>query len=71
MIKKVFKVPDMYCSNCVMHLEGLEDDLPGVKRITASYHKLQMVVEYDENHLSEEAIIAAAKKLGYQAIPAS
>jgi copper chaperone CopZ len=68
MIKKTFKVPDMTCTNCAMKLESLEDILDGVKEINASYHKLQMIVEYDEAKLTEEQIIAAVKKKGYQAI---
>ena len=70
MIKKTFKVPDMSCTNCAMKLESLEDTLDGVKEINASYHKLQMIVEYDESRLTEEQIIAAVKKKGYQAVPA-
>ncbi len=70
MIKKTFNVPDMHCSNCSMKLESIEDDLPGIKEINASYHKQQMVVEFDEAKLTEADIIAAAKKKGYQAIPA-
>ena len=69
MIKKTFKVPDMSCTNCAMKLESLEDTLDGVKEINASYHKLQMIVEYDESRLTEEQIIAAVKKKGYQAVP--
>jgi copper chaperone CopZ len=70
MIKKTFKVPDMTCTNCAMKLESLEDMLDGVKEINASYHKLQMVIEYDETRLTDEQIVAAVKKKGYQAIPA-
>ena len=69
MIKKTFKVPDMSCTNCAMKLESLEDILDGVKEINASYHKLQMIIEYDETRLTDEQIIAAVKKKGYQAIP--
>lgn len=69
MLKKTFKIPDMTCSNCAMKLESLEDDLEGVKRIDASYHKLEMVVEYDETKLTVEQIIAAVKKKGYTALP--
>jgi copper chaperone CopZ len=70
MIKKTFKVPDMSCSNCAMKLESLEDTLDGVKEINASYHKLEMVIMYDEARLTDEQIIAAVKKKGYQAVPA-
>lgn len=68
MIKKTFKIPDMTCTNCAMKIESLEDDLDGVKEINASYHKLEMVIEFDESKLSDEQIIAAVKKKGYTAI---
>ena len=67
MRKKTFSVPDMHCSNCSMKLEGIEDDLDGIKEINASYHKQQMIVEFDETRVSEAQIIAAAKRKGYTA----
>jgi copper chaperone CopZ len=70
MIKKTFKVSDMTCSNCAMKLESLEDTLDGVKEINASYHRLEMVIEYDESKLTDEQIVTAVKKKGYTAIPA-
>jgi copper chaperone CopZ len=69
MKKQTFSIPDMTCSNCAMKLEALEDVLDGVKQIDASYHKLQMVIEYDEAKLTEDQIVAAVKKKGYNAIP--
>ena len=68
MIKKTFKIPDMTCSNCAMKLESLEDELVGVRQVDASYHKLQMVIEYDEAKVTEEQIIAAVEKKGYTAV---
>lgn len=68
MIKKTFKVPDMTCTNCAMKLESLEDTLDGVKEVNASYHRLQMEIIYDETKLTDEQIIAAVKKKGYQAV---
>jgi len=68
MIKKTFKVSDMTCSNCAMKLESLEDTLDGVKEINASYHRLEMVIEYDESKLTDEQIVAAVKKKGYTAV---
>jgi len=70
MVKKTYSVPDMHCSNCSMRLESIEDDLPGIREISASYHKQQMIVEFDESKVSEEQILAAVKKKGYQAISA-
>ncbi len=70
MIKKIFKIPDMTCSACAMKLESLEDTLDGVKEINASYHRLEMVIEYDESIITDQQIVAAVKKKGYQAIEA-
>jgi copper chaperone len=71
-MKKAFRVPDMMCSNCAMHLEGLEDELDGIKRISASYKKQTLDVEFDETKLTVEEIIAAANEIGYhpELIPA-
>lgn len=68
-MKKIFNVPDMHCSNCVMHLEGLEDEIPGIKSISASYKKLTMEVEFDEMKVSVEDIITAAVEIGYHPEP--
>lgn len=68
MIKQTFKVPDMTCSNCAMVIESLEDELPGVKRIAASYHKGAVEIEYDERLLDESRIIEAIRQKGYTAL---
>jgi copper chaperone CopZ len=52
-----------------MRIESIEDELPGVKEINASYHKQQMIIEFNEALVSDEQIIAAVKKKGYQAVP--
>lgn len=67
MNKKTFHIPDMHCSNCVMHLEGLEDDLPGILKIQGSYQKQHLVVEYDETKIDEGRIRSAIAELGYTA----
>jgi hypothetical protein len=51
-----------------MKLESIEDELAGIKVINASYHKQQMLVEFDETKISEEQIIAAARRKGYTAV---
>lgn len=48
MIKKIFRVADMHCTACVMQLESIEDLLPGIVQVTASYRKQKMEVAYDE-----------------------
>jgi len=66
-MKKTFQVLDMHCSNCAMRIESIEDELPGVKSVSASYQKGLVVVEYDEQQVTPEAIVAAVKKQGYTA----
>ena len=68
MVKKIFRVADMHCTACVMRLESIEDLLPGIIQVTASYRKQQMEVAYDEALVDETQIIAAVKKQGYVAI---
>jgi copper chaperone CopZ len=70
MVKKTYRVEGMHCSNCAMNIEGIEDDLPGIKQISASYQKGQMVVEFDEAKLSEAQLLSAVEKRGYHATPA-
>ena len=57
----------MHCVNCAMTLQSLEDDLPGVKQVDASYRSGKMVVEFDKTALSVEQIISAIRELGYTA----
>ncbi len=68
-MKTVFRVADMSCPNCAMHLEGLEDEVPGIKKVVASYKKQTMEVEFDESKLTLEQIIQAANTLGYHPEP--
>jgi P-type Cu+ transporter len=68
MKKAIFSVPGMTCSMCVMHLEGLEDQLAGVERVQAEYVKQRMEVTYDEKQLTLQQVITAAAEQGYQAV---
>ncbi len=69
MIKKSFRITNMECSACAMHLQSLEDVLPGVQAINASYRKARMDVEFDEHAIQEAEILAAIHRLGYTALP--
>jgi copper chaperone CopZ len=67
MVKKSFRLHGMYCPNCAMRIEAIEDRLPGIKRVDASYQKSVMVVEYDETLVDEAGIVAEVGRLGYTA----
>ena len=62
----MLKITDMQCPNCAMILEGIEDKLPGVERAEASYHKGQLVVDFDETRVTVAQIREAVGKLGYE-----
>lgn len=65
MIKQTLNVKDMHCSNCCMKIESLEDELPGIKSLEASYVRGKVVVEYDESKITLEQIIEGVKRKGY------
>jgi copper chaperone CopZ len=66
MIRKTYQVAGMTCPNCAMLLEGMEDELPGIHRVIASYRKGIVEVEYDPEQVTEAHILQAISRLGYQ-----
>jgi copper chaperone CopZ len=64
-MKKVFHITDMHCAACVLRLEGIEDELDGIRSARASYHKQTLQMEWDESRVSEEQIAAAIREKGY------
>lgn len=67
MQKKTYTITNMECPNCAMILESIEDKLPGIREISASYKKGQVTVEFDEKLVSEAEILVAIQKKGYAA----
>ena len=65
MAKQVFNVKGMHCSACVMTLEGLEDELPGIRSLKVSLHRQRAEIEYDEKKISENDIRQAFENAGY------
>jgi len=62
---ETFIVSDMHCPACVMRLEALEDELAGIKRITANYRKQNMIIEFDETQITTMEIKEAVTEIGY------
>lgn len=56
-------------SSCVMHLEGMEDELDGIEKVDVHFKKQTMMVDYDQEKISSEGIVTAVTKMGYGAIP--
>jgi|GEM_PF-149639 len=65
--KVVLKVSGMTCASCELHIESEVKKLPGVSSIKASYEKGSATVEYDEQKIKADKIIAAVNGIGYRA----
>ena len=65
MAMQVFNVKGMHCSACVMTLEGLEDELAGIRSLKVSLHKQRAEIDYDEKTISEDEIRRAFENAGY------
>ena len=66
MIKK-FNVGGMSCSACSQGIEKFIGKLDGVNSVTVSLLAKEMTVDFDDDILSCEKIIAAVEKIGYTA----
>ena len=69
MTTQTFQVTGMSCSACVMHIEGIEDDIEGIESVDVNFKKERMVVEYDDAKVTAQAIVEAVKEVGYTATP--
>ena len=65
MTKQVFSVKGMHCSACVMTLEGLEDELTGIRSLKVSLHKQRAEIDFDDKKISEGEIRRAFEGKGY------
>ena len=60
----------MHCTSCAMNIDGdLEDLVKGIKSSKTNYAKQETEVEFDEEEVKVEQIIAQIKETGYQAEP--
>lgn len=66
-MKKHFDVTGMTCSACSAHVEKAVSKLDGVNTVAVSLLTNSMTVEYDESKTSQDAIVNAVVKAGYNA----
>lgn len=59
-------VSGMTCTSCELHIEGEVKKLPGVSLVKASYEKGSTTVEFDEQKINADKIIAAINETGYK-----
>ena len=68
MTKKTFQIQGMHCVGCAMTIDGVVEDLPGVKSATTNYARQVAEVEYDEKKVTDAQIVTAIQSAGYKAV---
>lgn len=63
----VLKIQGMYCSTCIMEIDGRLEETDGIQRSETNYVKSETRVEFDEKVISHKTITAIVKDLGYDA----
>lgn len=66
-LKQKLKIEGMHCTSCAMCIDFDLEDLDGVKVAKTSYAKQETEIEFDEDKVSVEQIIACINKSGYKA----
>ena len=66
-VKRKLKIEGMHCSSCAMSIDMDLEDLKGVKSANTNYAKQVSEVEYLDDDVTEEMLIAQIKKTGYKA----
>lgn len=66
-MKQKYSVKGMTCSACENHVYNSVCKLPGVDKVEVNLLTNSMNVEFDENQISDTAIIKAVNDSGYQA----
>ncbi len=64
MIKTVFEVSGMKCTNCELKVEGAIAALDGIHAVKANHDANNVTVEYDETEVTPAAIKEAVDDLG-------
>lgn len=69
-VEAVFTVnPQMHCANCENKIKSNLRFEKGVKGVETSVEEQKVVVRYDPDKTSEEALAKAFSKIGYEATP--
>lgn len=69
LVKKKLKIAGMHCTSCAMNIDFDLEELDGVKFVKTSYAKQECEIEFDADKATDQSIVAAIKKTGYNAVP--
>lgn len=67
-MKEKFNVSGMTCAACSNHVENAVKKLEGVNSVNVNLLQNSMSVDFNENKLSKNEIVAAVEKAGYAAV---
>ncbi len=68
-MKQKFDIVGMSCSACSANIERVLNRLEGLESVSVNLLNNNMIVDYDENVLSESDIITAVDNAGFEAYP--
>ena len=66
-VKKKLKIVGMHCSSCAMSIDMDLEDVDGVREAKTSFIKQEAEVEFDQDKLDIQKVIAVIEKTGYTA----
>lgn len=69
--KKEYDISGMHCASCALIIEKKLQKLSGVKTANVNFAVEKAIVEYDDNQVDDDKIMAAVKSSGYSATPVS
>ena len=67
----VFAVRGMHCDGCAQAITDAVQAVPGVKSAEVSFADKRAVIVPTKSGFDPEAVLAAIKKMGYEATPAA
>ncbi len=63
----VFRIEGMHCTSCAMNIDGELEETEGVKKAVTNYAKSITEVSFDPEKVTEQVIVTAIRKVGYEA----
>ncbi len=66
-----FRVSGMSCASCVVNIESVLGEIPGVDRVDVSFGTERATVDFDPNKTSPDELQAAVADAGYRLVPRS
>ena len=64
-----FRVSGMSCASCVVNIESVLGELPGVDRVDVSFGTERATVEFDPSQITPAQLQAAVAESGYRLVP--